>query len=212
MHHAVLAVILLAQLCLGVAFAPNALPCNYACAPAARVHRTRGFVRTLAATRSSGATRTTAKAALPSKRSKRRSTKPRVSADELQRAMTPRQAFLLYLEQNPILTELPPLEKDPCLPMVETIVRAADSKKAEDIAAYRVSNVTLGTNFFVFMNGHSRAHISGIQDEIERQMQLKHNVTALTEGLPKDAWMVIDFRTCRRQHVASALIVLLLLW
>ena len=73
-----------------------------------------------------------------------------------------------HIEFKNLRTPSPyPLLADPELPIVETIVNAADSRKAAAITAFRVYHLTEMTTFMVVMEANSKAQMGAIIDIIE---------------------------------------------
>ncbi len=60
-----------------------------------------------------------------------------------------------------------PLAQDPLLPAIESIVKAADARKASYVAGFRVFHLTEVTTFMVIIEGNSRAQIGAILDTVE---------------------------------------------
>lgn len=51
--------------------------------------------------------------------------------------------------------------------LLETIVKAADDKRAEDIVALDMEGVSLLADYFVIMNGNSERQVQAIVDGVE---------------------------------------------
>ena len=49
-----------------------------------------------------------------------------------------------------------PMEDDPLLPLVHTVIEAADMRKASSMSAFRISHITEITTFMVIIEGNSR--------------------------------------------------------
>jgi hypothetical protein len=60
-----------------------------------------------------------------------------------------------------------PIEEDPSLPFVRTVIDAADGRKAADIHAMRVSHITEVTTFMVIIEGNSRPQNQAIANAVE---------------------------------------------
>lgn len=90
------------------------------------------------------------------------------------------------------------ISSDPLVPLVETIVKAADMRKASDIRAIRVSKLTATTSFIVVVSGSSRpqnqAIAGAISDEVailEDGMRTKGN--GVPEGDANSGWILLDY-------------------
>jgi ribosome-associated protein len=88
------------------------------------------------------------------------------------------------------------VSEDPLIPQIETIVRAADKRKAEAIMALRLTKITTATEFMVIMVGNSRPQNAAIAAAIEEDMILQHNRTASHQGTANSGWILLDYGTC----------------
>jgi len=91
---------------------------------------------------------------------------------------------------------LGPPEEDPIAPLVRTIVKAADLRKAEDIVALRVSKFTTLTTFIVLCTGHSRPQNQAIRVSIQDDLEDQHGLrpqNGLSEGTADSGWVLLDF-------------------
>lgn len=77
---------------------------------------------------------------------------------------------------------------------LEAIVKALDSKRAEDIQVIGVKNLTILGDYFVIANGTSTTHTKTLADEVEYQMT-KLGVEPLhREGRGNGSnWIVLDY-------------------
>lgn len=82
---------------------------------------------------------------------------------------------------------------DPLMPLIETITRAADKRKAEGIRAMRVSHITITTEFFVNMVGNSRPQNQAIAAAIVEDVEEQHGRTCRNEGTADSGWILLDF-------------------
>ena len=57
--------------------------------------------------------------------------------------------------------------------ILEVIVKALDSKRAEDIQVLRVQDLTILGDYFIIANGTSTTHTRTLADEVEYQMSEK---------------------------------------
>ncbi|MGX7132491.1 MULTISPECIES: ribosome silencing factor [Enterococcus] len=76
--------------------------------------------------------------------------------------------------------------------MLEVAVRAADSKRAEDILALDVRGISLLADYFVICSANSERQINAIVDEVvdkeeEQQVEVKR-----IEGKDGAKWVLID--------------------
>lgn len=73
--------------------------------------------------------------------------------------------------------DVPPgsVNDDPLADFVETIVHAADMRKASDIVAIRVTKCTSLTNFIVVVSGTSRPQNQAIANSVMVDVEEKHD-------------------------------------
>ena len=77
--------------------------------------------------------------------------------------------------------------------MLEIAVKAADSKRAEDIVALDVQSVSLLADYFVIMNAGSKRQVKAIVDEIEDQLNENGVFAKQIEGKAEASWVILDF-------------------
>lgn len=78
--------------------------------------------------------------------------------------------------------------------VLEAIVKALDSKRAEDIQVIGVKNLTILGDYFVIANGTSTTHTKTLADEVEYQMT-KLEIEPRTGRAEATAPMVDDWTT-----------------
>ncbi|AVK99761.1 ribosome silencing factor [Pediococcus inopinatus] len=76
--------------------------------------------------------------------------------------------------------------------ILETTVKAADSKRAENIVALDMENVSLLADYFVIMNADSNRQVDAIADEIIDQNEKAGVTIRHTEGQRAAEWILID--------------------
>ena len=90
-----------------------------------------------------------------------------------------------------------PPEQDPVADLVRCIVKAADGRKEDDIAALRVSHVSTLTTFLVILSGNSRPQNQAIATAITKSVQEEFGYqpggSGVPEGSPESGWMVLDY-------------------
>jgi ribosome-associated protein len=90
-----------------------------------------------------------------------------------------------------------PPERDELADLVRCIVRAADGRKADNIVAMRVSEVSTMTSFVVVVCGNSRpqnqAIASAVKKDVEEQYELLPGSTGVPEGDSLSGWIVLDY-------------------
>ena len=79
--------------------------------------------------------------------------------------------------------------------ILETIVKALDSKRAEDINVFKITNLTVIADYFVIADGSSVTQTKALADEVE------YKVGELCDGLkPRQVqgtagggWIILDY-------------------
>ena len=79
--------------------------------------------------------------------------------------------------------------------LMEEIVRILDSKKADDIRAIRIGDLTILADYFVIAAGSSNTQVRMLADEVEYQLGLKGIKPHATEGYRSENWIVLDYST-----------------
>mmetsp|Transcript_8087 Transcript_8087/g.17403 ORF Transcript_8087/g.17403 Transcript_8087/m.17403 type:complete len:338 (-) Transcript_8087:55-1068(-) len=88
-----------------------------------------------------------------------------------------------------------PLESDPLLPVVHTVARAGDDRKARDIVAMRVSPLTVVTSFLVFLSAASAPQLRAVVNNVEAELARVHDGMKPTRvsGTADSGWMLLDY-------------------
>lgn len=76
--------------------------------------------------------------------------------------------------------------------MLETAVKAADSKKAEDIIALDVQGVSLLADYFMICQANSERQINAIVEEIIEKEEKNGAEIKRIEGKDGGKWVLID--------------------
>lgn len=77
--------------------------------------------------------------------------------------------------------------------LLETVVKAADSKRAEEIVALDVANVSLLADYFVIMQANSERQVKAIADEVEEKVAAAGVQVRDIEGKNAANWVLLDF-------------------
>ena len=78
--------------------------------------------------------------------------------------------------------------------ILEVIVKALDSKRAEDIQVLRVQDLTILGDYFIIANGTSTTHTKTLADEVEYQMTKLGIEPLHREGRGNGSnWIVLDY-------------------
>lgn len=81
--------------------------------------------------------------------------------------------------------------------LVRCIAKAADGRKAEEVVALQVHEISSLTSFLVILSGNSRpqnqAIAAAIRKDVEEQFGLKPGGKGVPEGTAESGWMVLDY-------------------
>lgn len=77
--------------------------------------------------------------------------------------------------------------------MLEIAVKAGDSKRAEDIVALDVEQVSLVADYFVLMNGGSKRQVQAIVQAVQDEEADAGVIVRRVEGKAEGAWVLLDF-------------------
>ena len=80
------------------------------------------------------------------------------------------------------------------LDKLETIVKAIDSKRGEDIRAIGIGDLTILADYFIIANGSSTVQTKAIAEEVEFKMSQLGFEPHHTEGYGANNWIVLDYR------------------
>lgn len=79
------------------------------------------------------------------------------------------------------------------LEMLEIAVKAADSKRAEDIVALNMEGISLLADYFVMLTGTSERQLGAIVDAIEDAEEAAGVIVKSIEGKKGSRWVLMDF-------------------
>lgn len=79
------------------------------------------------------------------------------------------------------------------LEILETAVRALDSKKASDIRALKVEDLTILAKYFVIASATSTTQVKALADVVEYKLGEKGVRPRSTEGGQSKTWIVLDY-------------------
>lgn len=77
--------------------------------------------------------------------------------------------------------------------IMETVVKAMDSKKAIDIKVLDISTVTTMADYFVICQGNSGTQMKAISEEIEEKLSEKGVNPIGREGMSTAYWILMDY-------------------
>lgn len=76
---------------------------------------------------------------------------------------------------------------------LEIAVKALDSKKAKNITALKVDDLTILANYFVIASASSTTQVKALADEVEYQLGEKGVKPKGIEGYQSKEWIVFDY-------------------
>ena len=76
---------------------------------------------------------------------------------------------------------------------IEVIVKALDSKRAEDIQAIKIGDLTIIADYFIIADGTSNTHTKALAEEVEFKMTQLGIEPSRTEGYQGQTWIVLDY-------------------
>ena len=76
---------------------------------------------------------------------------------------------------------------------LEIAVMALDSKKAKNITALKVDDLTILANYFVIASASSTTQVKALADEVEYQLGEKGVKPKGIEGYQSKEWIVLDY-------------------
>lgn len=79
------------------------------------------------------------------------------------------------------------------LEIARTVAGILDSKKARDVQAVKVHDLTTVTDYFVFAGGTSNTQVRALADEVEFRLKELGEMPNHTEGYDEATWIVLDY-------------------
>nr|WP_313468575.1 ribosome silencing factor [Carnobacterium sp.] len=76
--------------------------------------------------------------------------------------------------------------------LLDLVVKAGDDKRAEDILAMDVRQISILADYFVVMHGNNEKQVQAIADEIIDQVQKAGLEVKRVEGRESAKWLLID--------------------
>jgi ribosome-associated protein len=81
---------------------------------------------------------------------------------------------------------------DKSLPLLKSILRSLDDKKAEDLRVLDVRAQSSITNYLVLATGTSEPHLRALRVELEKTLDAAHAPIVGTDSTPGSGWTVFD--------------------
>ncbi len=76
---------------------------------------------------------------------------------------------------------------------LKTLVKALDSKRAEDIQIIKIRDLTIVADYFVICNGTSNTHTKALADEAEFLLKQQGVEPKRVEGYSSATWIILDY-------------------
>lgn len=76
---------------------------------------------------------------------------------------------------------------------LKSIIKAMDSKMAEDIQLIGIKDLTIVADYFVIANGMSNTQTKAIADEVEFKLKQIGVEPIRVEGDPGSTWIILDY-------------------
>lgn len=76
---------------------------------------------------------------------------------------------------------------------LKTIIKAMDSKLAEDIQLIGIKDLTIVADYFVIATGSSNTQTKAIADEVEFKLKQLGIEPVRTEGDTGSTWLILDY-------------------
>ncbi len=77
--------------------------------------------------------------------------------------------------------------------VMKLIVKALDSKKADDIKVLRTDKITILADYFVICTATSSTHVKTLAEEADRLLSENGEPPLRTEGYRGGGWVLVDF-------------------
>lgn len=80
--------------------------------------------------------------------------------------------------------------------MVNQIAEAASDKKARDIVALEMIDLTIATDYFVICSANTTTQVKAIIDHIEEKLAQQNVFFSHKEGYREGNWIILDYGDC----------------
>lgn len=77
--------------------------------------------------------------------------------------------------------------------IVKNAVKILDSKKAQDLVAIKIKDLTILAEYFIIANGTSTTQVRTLADEVEFQLGEMGLKPYKVEGYQSSNWIVLDY-------------------
>lgn len=80
--------------------------------------------------------------------------------------------------------------------MVEKIAAAANDKKARDVVALDMREMTIATDYFIIFSANTVTQVKAIIDHIEEELARQEIFFTHKEGYREGRWVLLDYGDC----------------
>ncbi|MBR1384441.1 MAG: ribosome silencing factor [Ruminococcus sp.] len=77
--------------------------------------------------------------------------------------------------------------------LLDTVIKALDSKRAEDIRLLCIKDITVVADYFIIANGTSNTQTKALADEVEFQLKQNGVEPLRIEGYQTANWIAMDY-------------------
>lgn len=77
--------------------------------------------------------------------------------------------------------------------MTEIAVKALDGKKAADIKAIKIEDITTIADYFVIASASSSTQLKALADEVEYELEQQGITCHHREGMQSQEWILLDY-------------------
>ena len=77
--------------------------------------------------------------------------------------------------------------------LAKNAVQILDNKKAEDIMAIKVRDLTIVSDYFVIASGTSTTQVKALADDVEFQLEQQGIRPQRVEGYQAGEWIILDY-------------------
>ncbi len=80
------------------------------------------------------------------------------------------------------------------LELTKRIAKILDDRKANDVKALKIADLTVIADYFVIATGGSTTHVRALADELEFKLKNEDGVAPLSvEGYDSSSWILLDY-------------------
>lgn len=73
------------------------------------------------------------------------------------------------------------------------MAKILDDKKAQDVVAIKINNLTIVSDYFLIASGTSTTQVRALADELEFKLKEREITPLRIEGYNSSAWVLIDY-------------------